>query len=167
MVSYYRKDLPFILYGIPLHISEGLLPYPIKLVKTWPEASPPSQRGPEDAQGRSYENQNFRTPWVQTPPNILGSLEQEQQSGEEAEMEKLLAGCLGNSAPITFQPTGQPPRGPSFVRPGGGSSAARAARRELGAPGSASGRARRSRWAAHPRSKQGLSIFRAEEATMR
>lgn len=81
-------------------------------------------------------------------------------------MEKLLAGCLGNSAPITFQPAGQPPRCPSFVCPGGGSAAARAARCEPGAPGSASGRARRSRWAAHPRSKQGLSIFRAEEATI-
>ena len=81
-------------------------------------------------------------------------------------MGKLLAGCSGNSAPITFQPAGQPPRGPSFVCPGGGSAAARAARCEPGAPGSASGRARRSRWAAHPRSKQGLSIFRAEEATI-
>lgn len=57
------------------------------------------------------------------------------------------------------------PRGPSFVCPGRGSAAARAARGEPGAPGSASGRARRSRWAAHP-SKQGLSIFRAEEATI-
>ena len=62
-------------------------------------------------------------------------------------MEKLLVGWLGNSALITFQPAGQPPRGPSFVCPGGEAprrpgllGARRAPRaRHLAARGAASG----------------------------
>lgn len=45
MVSCRReKDTAFILCGIPLRISEGLLPSPTQQVKTWPDASTPSPR---------------------------------------------------------------------------------------------------------------------------
>lgn len=50
-------------------------------------------------------------------------------------------------------------REPASGRPG-------AARGEQGAEDSASGREWRTKWAANPRSRRGLSIFRAEEATI-
>lgn len=102
---------------------------------------------------------------MQSPPNLVGSLEEQKRRGSK--YGKVTCRLFGNSARVTFKPAGQtgPPQ-PLLCLPRRRLGCARAARGEPSAQGSASGRVRRTGWAAHPRSRQGLSIFRAEKATI-
>lgn len=92
-------------------------------------------------------------------------------------MEKLLTHCLVIVVTVTFKTAGQSPPWPLLCLPrrrlgrapepaSGCPGCARAATGEPGAEGSSIWLARRTGWAAHPGSRQGLSIFRAEEATI-
>lgn len=91
-------------------------------------------------------------------------------------MEKLLADCLETVRRSPLNQQGKPPRGPSFVCPGTGSLRARSPLRPPRARPRSEGRTGCLGLGIWPRaalpvgsassSRQGLSIFRAEEATI-
>lgn len=92
-------------------------------------------------------------------------------------MEKLLTHCLITVATVTFKTAGQSPPRPLLCLPRrwlgrAPEPASGCPRMRPGSEGRAGRRglsiwlARRTRWAAHPGSRQGLSIFSAEEATI-
>lgn len=56
---------------------------------------------------------------LQTPPNMLGLLEEWVRKG--IKNGKVTCRLFGNTATVTFKPAGQAPRSPSFVCPGTGS----------------------------------------------
>lgn len=131
-------------------------------------------KGPEDAWREIMGTQFSELLGLQTPPTMLGLLEEWVRKG--IKNGKVTCRLFGNTATVTFKPAGQAPRGPSFVCPGTGSLRPRSQLRTPRARPRSKGRTGRLGLGSWPRaalpvgsassSRQGLSIFRAEEATI-